>query len=445
MDPLTHLLTGWCLARGLPDRWRGGDGRVRAVGLWLPAAAVLAASLPDAVEALAGPDRRGDPINWLLTERGRSHGLIGATLSAAALWLAMLPTGRGDRRAGRWAAGFSAGRAAAVVATGVAAHLLWEAATPRGLRPLPPFSGAWVRGDLVLLGDPWVHLVLAAGVMLSLWREELGRWTVWALVAAFAGWCVARPAVEPAFTSRDPDELLPPAVVAGSWLVGLLHVAGLRRWRRWPRAPLVAGGLLAGWLAASAGFNHAARRAAVAELREMHDVRVAADAAAWARNPAAPDRTARLAELAGRWEPRPRAWSRPAGPVPWERDVLILHRPDRRLRPAAGGGPVAAGVEVRLARRRPGWSFGRDVRLDRGDDLDPGLPRAAGVAGDPRVAAWRAWCRFPAAAPTPPGPLTLRDVPFFPGHPWGGRAIFQIPLTPAAAAAIRPAWWPDPE
>ena len=100
---------------------------------------------------------------------------------------------------------------------------------------------------------------------------------------------------------------------------------------------------------------------------------------------------------------------------------------------------------MRLARRRPGWSFGRDVRLDRGDDLDPGLPRAAGVAGDPRVAAWRAWCRFPAAAPNPTGSLDLWEVPFFPGHPWGGRAIFRVPLTPAAAAAIRPAWWPDPE
>ncbi|MFH5805416.1 metal-dependent hydrolase [Alienimonas sp. DA493] len=414
MDPLTHLLTGWLLVRALPDRWRGGDGRLRVGGLWLPTVAVVAALLPDAVEALIGPKPSEDLVRWLNSERGWSHGVLGASLSAAALWAATLPTARGDRQTGRWAAGWSPGRAAVAAFGGVGLHLLWDALTPLGLRPLYPFSGAWVRGDLVLPGDPWVHLILLSGVGLTLWREELGRWGAWSILAAVAVWLLAKGAVGELLIGRPPDELLVPLLAAGVWLVGTLHVLVLRRWRRWPRAPLIAAGLVAAFLAASLTFNALAGGVAVEATR----VELA---------------------LPQSQDYRPLA-VRPTGILPWERLAVV----GVRLQPepfVPADARFASVKEVRLARRPPGWRFQRYVVTRGGWYRGHDLIERAGLTEDERVRAWRAWSRFPNTSPYLwEDCISLMDGPFLPASLDRRGRTLQIAPPPEKAAELRAEW-----
>ena len=439
MDLLTHLLTGWLLVRALPERWRGGDGRLRVAGLWLPTAALLAAALPDAAELVVGPDRSADLVHWLETERGWSHGLIGAALAAGALWLLLLPSARGDRRAGRWAAGWSPGRAAAIVFGGAGLHLAWDALTPLGLRPLFPLSGVWIRGDLVLPGDPWIHLVLLAGVGLTLWREELGQWFAWALLTAFALWFGTWDGLIGLLEGRPPYTMVVPLLVAGVWTIGLAHVLALRRWRRWPRAPWVAAGLIGFLLGSSVAFNVAAERTAVAalhdELKRTFRFHVA---------PA--DERSTLTETRPDADFRPRALaSRPDGAFPWERLVLAEYRPPTPMRYSRGmwdrQGRLGLSTYLavsEIAPRRPDWSFA--PRLGGGGQYSTAEDpiRRAGLDGDPRVRAWRGWCRFPNATMTDfHDRLLLQDWPFLPDHPFGPQPVFRIELPPSVTAERR--------
>ncbi|QDT17582.1 metal-dependent hydrolase [Alienimonas californiensis] len=438
MDLFTHLLTGWLLVRGLPDRWRGGDGRLRAVGLWLPTAAILAALLPDVVEVAVGPAPSGDLVRWLWTERGWSHGLCGAAASAGALWIALLPTARGDRGAGHWAAGWSPQRAAAVAFGGVSLHLVWDALTPLGLRPLYPFSSSlWVRSDLVLPGDPWGHLILLSGVGLTLWREELGQWGAWTILAAVSIWRVAVGAVGGLLIGPPPQSVPVPLLAAGVWSVGIIHVLVLRRWRRWPRAPLVAVGLLSGLLAASAAFNVAAGEFACAELRaELERGRAGSPPAQVepASNPPGSDALPPW-NLDVQW-----LATRPAGLLPWERVTAVSYEiPPGDLPPSGGRFVVLS--EIRLQRRRPGWTLDRELRNRGGWYAGDRLIVRAGLSDDGRIRALRGWCRFPHTAPYLwEERMPLDDGPFLEPHPVRRRPIFRLAVPPEPAAELRAEW-----
>ena len=335
--------------------------------------------------------------------------------------------------------GLVAGRAAAVACGGVGLHLGWDALTPLGLRPLFPLSGAWVRGDLVLPGDPWVHLVLLAAVGLTLWREELGQWSAWALLTAFAFWIAAFDGLIGLLQGRTPQTLIVPLLVAGVWTIGLIHVLALRRWRRWPRAPWVAAGLIAFLLGSSVAFNLAAERAAVAALRDELKRNF--------RFPVAPaEERSTLAETRPDADFRPRALaSRPGGAFPWERLVLAEYRPPTPMRYSRGMwdrqgglGRVTLLAVMEIAPRRPDWSFA--PRLGGGGQYSTAEDpiRRADLDGDPRVRAWRGWSRFPNATMTDfHDRLLLQDFPFLPDHPFGARPVFRIELPPSVTAERR--------
>ena len=198
---------------------------------------------------------------------------------------------------------------------------------------------------------------------------------------------------------------------------------------------------MAGLLAASAAFNAVAGRAALAELRADLGLQSEGLAALRDRTPDPSPRLRAIFEaLDGPRDPRPTvAAVRPGGPVPWERLVALRYSSDPRL--GGWGGETVVVYEVTLVRERPRWTFAREVRPWSETNVGNDAVALAGLTDDPRVRAWRAWCRFPSAEPRSNGTLHLGDVPFLPDHPWGRRPVFVIPLT-ADAAAVRPAWWP---
>jgi inner membrane protein len=159
MEPVTHLLTSVALAR---------TGLARASRLGFPMV-VLGGLLPelDVLVALGGASAS------FTASRTLTHSLTGtATLSAiaaGAFWWA------GRRHA---AAPVRYLRALALCAAGAALHLLLDMATPYGVQLLWPFRANWAARGLAGEVDPWILIVLVAGLLLpALFRmvtEEIG-------------------------------------------------------------------------------------------------------------------------------------------------------------------------------------------------------------------------------------------------------------------------------
>ena len=104
--------------------------------------------------------------------RGWTHGLLAQAvlplLLAALVWLV-------TRRRARPADAPGAPRAPEARFSqllllsyiGLYSHILLDLMNSYGLRILMPFSGRWFYGDALYIIDPWMWLVLAAGVYLS--------------------------------------------------------------------------------------------------------------------------------------------------------------------------------------------------------------------------------------------------------------------------------------
>ena len=170
MDNLTHTLAGFALARaGLDRTTRFGT-----------TALVLGSNLPDAdlLWSLSGD------IAYLHYHRGITHSLAGALLQALLLWLTLDLWGRWrSRRAGRPLPRRPYLLLACVL--GVASHLLLDASNSYGVRPLLPWSRAWWYGDLWVIVDPWLWLVLGGAMFLSREGRRLSLW-FWSAAALLA-------------------------------------------------------------------------------------------------------------------------------------------------------------------------------------------------------------------------------------------------------------------
>lgn len=180
MDNLTHTLVGVLLARAGLNRLAP-----RATAL-----AIAAANLPD-LDIVSGV--RGS-LCYLAQHRGFSHALFWAPLVALAplpVWWWFTRKQAPGRR--KWAGAYVVSLAAVV------SHLMLDFLNVYGIRLKLPFSGEWLRLDLVNIVDVWIWAVLLVCTLGPLLgrlvdgemggkRRAGGRGMAWLGLAALAGY-----------------------------------------------------------------------------------------------------------------------------------------------------------------------------------------------------------------------------------------------------------------
>ena len=165
MENLTHTLVGLAAAKAGLER----------TSPYATATCLVAANLPDAdvVTLLAGP------YVYLEQHRGVSHSVVG-TLALGLLLPALVFAA--DRVAARLRGRAPRARFRGLLLSSLvvsATHPLLDWTNSYGLRPLLPWSGEWVYGDLVFIIDPWMWLLLGGACFLSASGTEW-RATAWA-------------------------------------------------------------------------------------------------------------------------------------------------------------------------------------------------------------------------------------------------------------------------
>jgi inner membrane protein len=188
LDNICHTLTGAALGHaGLASRTRYGMATLMA-----------AANLPDIDVAVFFTDTL--PMSF---RRGWTHGVLAQIalpiLLAALMWLVgrasarQRPDAPGAIRApgAPWALRAPELRFTQLLLLsyiGLYSHIVMDLLNSYGLRILMPFSGRWFYGDALYIIDPWMWVVLGAGVFLSSAARDRGalaasRPARWALVA----------------------------------------------------------------------------------------------------------------------------------------------------------------------------------------------------------------------------------------------------------------------
>jgi inner membrane protein len=166
LDPVTHLLTGACLARA---------GLNRKTGL-ATLTLTLATEAPD-IDVVA---YIGGSVTGLAHHRGFTHSLIGIPLLAGFVLALVYGIHRWRSRSGRdpkippnWRLLFAYG------CLGGAVHLFQDFTNNYGVRPFTPFAPKWYSWDVVFIIDPLMLIALVAALTLpalfSLISEEVGE------------------------------------------------------------------------------------------------------------------------------------------------------------------------------------------------------------------------------------------------------------------------------
>ncbi len=187
MEPVTHLLTGACLAR------TGLHKRVA----YATAAMTIAAEFPD-IDTVW---RVKGSVAAFAHHRGITHTFLGVPFEAGMLlagfflWDLWRSRKRPDAKSRassppvRWLALYGC------LLLALLSHLLLDYTNNYGLRPFFPFNPRWYAASLVFIVDPWLLLVLVAGLVLPalfglVGQEISGRRAgfarpVWAATALF--------------------------------------------------------------------------------------------------------------------------------------------------------------------------------------------------------------------------------------------------------------------
>jgi inner membrane protein len=203
MEPVTHVLTGVCLARS-------GFNRKAAYATLTMA---IAAELPD-IDTVWG--LRG-PVEGFTHHRGLTHTFIGIPLEGAllvvAVWGVHTWWTRGRTKVGDLIAEGAAGSRGKTVApvrwgwlyagalVALLSHLLLDWTNNYGLRPFFPFDRHWFAGSFVFIFDPWIFLLLVGALLMpplfGLIAGEVGAgkkafrgrgWAVAALLGVVCWW-----------------------------------------------------------------------------------------------------------------------------------------------------------------------------------------------------------------------------------------------------------------
>jgi inner membrane protein len=196
MEPITHLMTGACLARA-------GFNRKAA---YATVAMTLAAEAPD-LDTLWSID---GPIAAFQHHRGWTHTLVGLPVEAAIVVGAIWLVHRWRSRPSEINPTVTRTRATAPVRWGLLycfaliallSHLLLDWTNNYGLRPFFPFNPRWYAGSFVFIFEPVMFLLLlialVAPSLFGLISSEIGArraafrgrgWAIFALVAIVALW-----------------------------------------------------------------------------------------------------------------------------------------------------------------------------------------------------------------------------------------------------------------
>ena len=147
MDTVTHGLTGWLVARALPDKWKGEHPKIAT------AVVAVGSVLPDADHAasLLGSEM------YLRLHRGLSHSLLGITVSSLVMALLFA-------RFGKWK---DAKRLFLLALVGQASHVVLDLLNAYGTQVLQPFSDARLSLDLLFVVDLLFSGIVIAGIALS--------------------------------------------------------------------------------------------------------------------------------------------------------------------------------------------------------------------------------------------------------------------------------------
>jgi inner membrane protein len=193
VEPVTHILTGACLARTGLNR--------RAAYATLTMA--VAAELPD-VDVLWSIK---GPVESFTHHRGMTHTLLGLPFEAAmlvgAVWAIHRWRVRWNKDSAKpiTAAPVRWGMLYLFALFGLLSHLLLDYTNNYGIRPFFPFNPRWYAGSFVFIVDPLILLLLAAGLLMpslfGLIGAEVGAkrstfrgrgWAIAALVGIVALW-----------------------------------------------------------------------------------------------------------------------------------------------------------------------------------------------------------------------------------------------------------------
>ena len=149
MDTPTHGLVGRLIAHSI---WPKEKGYVNLV--------TVASMLPD-LDVFAP----GSALEGLQTHRGITHSFTGAALGALALgWIAKR----------LWFREKSFGEVYLVVLTGFLLHIAFDVVTSYGTMIFSPFSNTRVHLDVLFIIDPYLDVLLIAGLVLG-WRFQGAR------------------------------------------------------------------------------------------------------------------------------------------------------------------------------------------------------------------------------------------------------------------------------
>src|ERR1700729_3734444 len=195
MEPITHLMTGACLART-------GFNRKAA---YATVAMTLAAEAPDLDTLWAF----GGPIAAFQHHRGWTHTFLGLPFEAAAVvgtvwlwhwWRDKRSSGSHHRRAEslppvRWGLLFG------FVLIALLSHLALDWTNNYGLRPFFPFNPRWYAGSFLFIFEPVLFLILLVALLapslFGLINSEVGArrpafrgrgWAIAGLLAMAAVW-----------------------------------------------------------------------------------------------------------------------------------------------------------------------------------------------------------------------------------------------------------------
>jgi inner membrane protein len=216
MENLAHTLLGLSIAKA---------GLERATPL-ATTTLVISSNLPD-VDVLSRLG--GGPVGYLEIHRGFTHGVVGLAVLAAALTVLLMFLDRKIRlRRDPFRRPLRPVRIFFIACLGGLGHTFMDFTNNYGVRPLLPFSHRWFYGDLVFVVDPWIWLILGAGVV-WLTTTDAARAFAWLVIGTLAALMVA-------FALRHPYDsqmLTVPATARAIWFGGLaIVVAGaVFRWR----------------------------------------------------------------------------------------------------------------------------------------------------------------------------------------------------------------------
>lgn len=161
MDPVTHLLTGACLARAGLNRKSG----------FATLTLTLATESPD-IDIIA---YFGGSVAGLQYHRGFTHALLGIALLPVVVMgfvYGISRLRRPPKIPPNWRLLFG------YACLGVAVHILQDFTNNYGVRPFTPFGAKWYSWDIVFIIDPVMLLALFLGLVVpslfGLISEEVG-------------------------------------------------------------------------------------------------------------------------------------------------------------------------------------------------------------------------------------------------------------------------------